>query len=158
MVEADRTAWPAMEAFFGRQFEQAGAEADLTFRAGLPQRAAGFHLVSLPERVEGRKVAHLLLDRPALLADLKATSIVNLHAPRCGRMHADLRLLLDRGSAGLASDGLWVFARDWMTPWFDVPLEFPELGLVGSFAPSVPVAVPARTWDRRTPLPVPLLA
>jgi hypothetical protein len=147
-----------MEAFFARQFQQAGAEAELTFRTALPQRAAGFGFVSLPERVEGRKVAHLLLDRPALLADLKATPIVNLHAPRCGRMHADLRLLLERGSEGLASDGLWVFTRDWMAPWFDVPLEFPELGLTGTFVRPAPAAVPARTWDRRSALPAPLPA
>ena len=96
----------------------------------------------------GRRVAHLLFEWPGLLADLLATPIVNLHAPKPGGMHSDMRTLLGREGAGLAPDGLWVFSRDWMAPWFEDPLEFPELGLA-----LVPTARPAsadRTWARRS--------
>lgn len=148
VVEADRSAWPRIGAFFAAQLAQVGAEARPVFRDHLPQRALGFHLASLTDRVGGRSVAHLLLDRPALLEDFKDTPIVNIHAPAPGSMHADLRALLGREGAGLAPDGLWVFARDWMAPWFQDPLEFPELGL--ALVPRPEPVSADRTWERRS--------
>lgn len=146
VVEEDRACWPLIGAFFASQLARVGAVPLMVFRDRLPQRAAGFHLASLAERVAGRSVAHLLLDRPGLLADFRDTPIVNLHTPRPGRMHADMRALLGRGDAGSAPGGLWVFARDWMAPGFEETLEFPELGLTLAPAP----ASPDRTWARRS--------
>lgn len=148
VVEESRALWPRIETFFAAQLGQVGAKPELAFRDRLPERAAGFDLVSLTDRIDGQSVTHLLLDRPALLADLRGTPIVNLHAPNPGGMHGDMRILLDREGTGLTPDGLWVFARDWMAPWFEDPLEFPELGL--ALAPSSRPASADRTWDRRS--------
>lgn len=148
VVEEDRSAWPRIGAFFTAQLAQVGAQSAAVFRDRLPQRILGFGLVSLTDRVDGRWVAHLVLERPDLLADLRATPIVNLHAPRPGGMHSDMRTLLGRESAGLTPDGLWVFSQDWMAPWFEDPLEFPELGL--ALVPTVRPASADRTWARRS--------
>lgn len=148
VVEEDQALWPRIGTFFAAQLAQVGACPGVVFRDRLPQRAAGFHLVSLTDRVAGQSVAHLLLDRPDLLADFRDTPIVNLHAPRPGGMHGDMRALLDREGTGLAPDGLWVFARDWMAPWFEDPLEFPELGL--TLVRGTGPASADRTWARRS--------
>ncbi len=148
VVEEDRSAWPRIAAFFDLQLAQVGTRPVMVFRDRLPQRAAGFDFISLTDRTGRRKVVHLLLDRPELLADLRNTPIVNLHAPRPSSMHGDMRVLLGRESVGLMSDGLWVFAQDWMAPWFEDSLEFPELGLAQ--LPAVRPATPDRTWERRS--------
>lgn len=150
VVEEDRSAWPRIGAFFAHQLAQVGASPVTVFRDRLPQRAAGFDLVSLTDRTGRQRVVDLLLDRPELLADLRRTPIVNLHAPDPGAMHRDMRTLLGRESAGLTPDGLWVFSRDWMAPWFENPLEFPELGL--ALTPAAPAATADRTWARRSSL------
>lgn len=148
VVEEDRSAWPRIEAFFDLQLAQMGTRPAMVFRDRLPQRAAGFDLISLTDRLGHRRVVHLLLDRPDLLTDLRNTPIVNLHAPRPSSMHGDMRTLLGRESVGLTPDGLWVFAQDWMAPWFEDPLEFPELGL--ALLPTARIASADRTWERRS--------
>lgn len=148
VVEADRSAWPGIRAFFAAQAAQAGARALVVCRDRLPSRAAGFDLISLTDRLDGRSVAHLLLDRPDLLADLRATPIVNLHAPRPAALHRDMRVLLDREGGGPSPDGLWVVSREWMAPSVGDPLECPELG--PALVAEAPTASPDRTWERRS--------
>lgn len=150
VVEEDRSAWPRISGFFTHQLAQVGANPAMVFRDQLPQRAAGFDLISLTDRADRERVVDRLLDRPDLLMDLRHTPIVNLHAPNPGAMHSDMRTLLGREGTGLTPDGLWVFSRDWMAPWFEHPLEFPELGLALAQA-ARPVSAD-RTWARRSRL------
>ncbi|HJW72999.1 MAG TPA: hypothetical protein VJ486_09080 [Geothrix sp.] len=124
-VEVDERIWPRAEAFFSRQLGLVGSQLDLHVRSKLPGRAAGFDLVSL----DGRGLIEALLCKPDLLADLRQTAIVNLHADDPGARYGQLRHLLGRNHEGLRSDGLWVFPQSWMAPWFEEALEFPELGL-----------------------------
>jgi hypothetical protein len=152
-VEDDTSVWPRAEAFFAYQLELVGARSILHLRQRLPQRAAGFDLVSL----DGRNLISILLDHRGLLADLRQTAIVNLHADAPGGVYGHLRRLLGRRNEGTRSDGLWVFPQSWMAPWFRESLEFPELGLpAGARPPRHPS--PDRTWERRSisPLQIPL--
>lgn len=151
-VERDASAWPEVETFFRYQLRLVGATPDLHFRQHLPERIAGFDLVSL----DGRGLIPALMDHEDLLADLRRTAIVNLHAEMPGTLYGDLRFLLGRRDEGTRSDGLWVFPRTWMAPWFLEALEFPELGLRSGLVPPRP-ATPDRTWDRRSIHPLRLL-
>ena len=143
-VEADDSVWPRAQAFFQRQLAMVGARGELHLRPRLPGRAAGFDLVSL----DGRGLFKTLLDKPDLLWDLRRTAIVNLHAEAPGRLYGQLRHLLGRHDEHLKADGLWVFPQSWMAPWFQEPLEFPELGLCSTAGQPRP-ATPERTWARR---------
>ena len=144
-VEGDASARQPVEAFFAHQLELVGARASLHFRPRLPERAAGFDLVSL----DGRSLLPFLTDRPELQGDLRSTPIVNLHAERPGALFGHLQLLLGRSGERAVPDGLWVFPLSWMATWFQEPLEFPELGLVA--APRPPRQPnPDRTWERRS--------
>ena len=147
-VEREASAWLRAEAFFAHQLSLVGARPDLHCRLHLPDRVAGFDLVSL----DGRHLISALLARPGLLADLRRTAIVNLHAEAPGPIYGDLRLLLDRHDEHADADGLWVFPQSWMAPWFTEPLEFPELGLVTGTVPARRTA-PDRTWERRATRP-----
>lgn len=145
-VEEDASLWPRLEAFFVFQTELVGARPHVHLRRRLPERAAGFDLVSL----DGRGLIDAVLTHEALRADLRQTAIVNLHADATGITYGHLRRLLGRGGEGARSDGLWVFPQSWMAPWFQECLEFPELGLVRS-TPLPPRPLPPdRTWDRRS--------
>jgi hypothetical protein len=144
-VEEDTSVWSRAEAFFGHQLGLAGARSNLHLRQYLPERAAGFDLVSL----DGRHLISTLLERADLLADLRNTAIVNLHADAPGDAYGQLRRLLGRRNEGTRSDGLWVFPRSWMAPWFQEFLEFPELDKVPS-VPSPRHPSPDRTWERRS--------
>lgn len=124
-VEEDDRVWPRAEAFFSRQLGLVGSQMNLHRRTALPDRAAGFDLISL----DGRGLIDTLLRKPDLLMDLRQTAIVNLHADNPGPRYGQLRHLLGRNDEGLRSDGLWVFPQSWMAPWFEEALEFPELGL-----------------------------
>jgi hypothetical protein len=151
-VEEDASVWPRAEAFFARQLGLVGARMDLHLRSRLPERAAGFDLVSL----DGRGLVSALLERGDLLADLRATAIVNLLTETPGPLYGHLRFLLGRRDEGARGDGLWVFPQSWMAPWFEESLEFPELGMAASTPPRRPS--PDRTWERRTARPVQVLA
>lgn len=144
-VEEDASVWPRAEAFFEFQLKLVGAQSHLHLRQRLPERAAGFDLVSL----DGRGLIPALLERRDLLADLRRTAIVNLHAEAPGAIYGHFRRLLGRRDEGTRSDGLWVFPRSWMAPWFQESLEFPELGITaGTRPPRRPS--PDRTWERRS--------
>ncbi|WLT31116.1 hypothetical protein [Geothrix sp. PMB-07] len=147
-VDEDESVWIRAGAFFRHQLNLVGGEAQLHFRAQLPGRAAGFDMVSL----EGRNLIPMLLDRPGLQADLRQTAILNLHADAPGPTFSQLRRLLGRCNHGLRGDGLWVFPQSWMAPWFQEALEFPELDLRLTAPPPrpVPLAVPARPWERHS--------
>ncbi len=151
-VEEDPSIWPRAEAFFHHQLGLVGAQPELHLRQRLPGRAAGFDLVSL----DGRGLVTALLDRGDLLADLRGTAIVNLHADAPGAIYGHLRLLLERRDEGARSDGLWVFPQSWMAPWFQESLEFPELGLVAHVPPPRRPS-PDRTWERRSIRPLTFL-
>ncbi|MDP1832182.1 MAG: hypothetical protein Q8K67_09000 [Geothrix sp.] len=151
-VEEDISIWPRAEAFFRFQLGLVGAHADLHTRRRLPDRAAGFDLVSL----DGRGLVPALLDHRGLLSDLRRTAIVNLHGETPGAVYGHLRHLLDRRNEGARSDGLWVFPLSWMAPWFQESLEFPELGMVAD-APPPRRTSPDRTWERRSIRPLPFL-
>jgi hypothetical protein len=144
-VEEDVTVWPRAKAFFDDQLGLVGARANLHLRRQLPERAAGFDLVSL----DGRRLIPTLVQRADLLTDLRHTAIVNLHADAPGTGYGHLRRLLGRGDEGAHPDGLWVFPQSWMAPWFQEALEFPELGLRLS-APPRRRSTPSRTWERRS--------
>lgn len=148
LVEADETAWPRAQAFFEHQLGLVGGRPAFQIRRRLPDRAAGFDLVSL----DGRGLLPALLERPDFLTDLRRTPIVNLHAgPR--PLYGHLRFLLGRGDEGAHPDGLWVFPLSWMAPWFQDPLGFPELGL-GSDPQAPRAPSPDRTWERRSIRPL----
>ena len=151
-VEEDDTLWPRAQAFFDYQLGLVGAQPQLHTRRRLPERAAGFDLVSL----DGRGLVSALLEHPDLLADLRRTAIVNLHADAPGAIYGHLRLLLDRQDQGARSDGLWVFPQSWMAPWFQEALDFPELGMV-SHRPPPRRHAPDRTWERRSIRPLAFL-
>lgn len=146
LVEADTAVWARAETFFQQQLELVGARLRLQARRRLPERAVGFDLVSL----DGRCSIAGLLDRPALLADLKDTPIVNLHADAPGEAYGKLRLLLDRAGDGGRADGIWVFPQSWMAPWFREALDFPELGLVAE-ASLDRLPPKDRPWERSLP-------
>jgi hypothetical protein len=144
-VEGDPSVWPRAQAFFEYQLGLVNARSTLHFRRRLPERAAGFDLVSL----DGRRLVSALLEHRDLLADLRHTAIVNLHADAPGAIYGHLRRLLGRRDEGARSDGLWVFPQSWMAPWFQESLEFPELGMpVGALPHRRPS--PDRTWERRS--------
>lgn len=145
-VEEDASVWPRAGAFFDYQLGLIGACADLHFRRYLPERAAGFDVVSL----DGRGLVSTLLDHPDLLADLQQTAILNLHADAPGPLYGQLRRLLSRRDAGKRCDGLWVFPQSWMAPWFQEALGFPELGLARVVPPAPRHPTPDRTWERRS--------
>jgi hypothetical protein len=162
-VEEDASVWPRAEAFFRYQLNLIGAFPDLHFRRYLPGRAAGFDVVSL----DGRDLVSTLLEHQDLLADLRSTAILNLHANVPGPLYGQMRRLLDRPDAGRRFDGLWVFPQSWMAPWFLEALDFPELGLARITPTSAPRRpTPDRTWERRSigalhilmgsPAPIPL--
>lgn len=149
-VERDEAVWPRAEAFFVHQLSLVGSSLNLQLRARIPNRAAGFDLVSL----DGCGLLSALLHKPELLADLQRTAVVNLHAEAPGRLYGHLRHLLGRHDERLRSDGLWVFPQSWMASWFDEALEFPELGLSTNLRPRRP-RTPDRTWERRSVLTMP---
>jgi hypothetical protein len=151
-VEEDTSVWPRAEAFFEYQLGLVSARSNVHLRQRLPERAAGFDLVSL----DGRHLISALLERGDLLADLRHTSIVNLHAEAPGAVYGHLRRLLGRRDEGARSDGLWVFPQSWMAPWFQESLEFPELGMPVGVLPPLPPA-PDRTWERRSIRPMQFL-
>lgn len=153
LVEEDTQVWPRAEAFFSRQLGLVGCRLELQKRQQLPGRAAGFDLVSL----DGHGLIEALLSRPELLADLRQTAIVNLHADAPGVTYGQLRRLLGRHHEGLRSDGLWVFPQSWMAPWFEEALEFPELGLSTTFRPAG-ARPPDRSREHRSSPPVAALA
>lgn len=158
-VEADRSIWPRVETFLRYQLGLVDARLDLRLRERLPERAAGFDMVSL----DGRGLVTALLERGDLLADLRNTAIVNLHAEAPGALYGNLRFLLGRHDEGTRGDGLWVFPQSWMAPWFQESLEFPELGMAAGTPPPRrprPERDPQsiRTWDRRSIRPLQLLA
>ena len=151
-VEEDASVWPRAEAFFDYQLGLVGARANVNLRRRLPERAAGFDMVSL----DGRHLISALLERGDLRVDLQRTAIVNLHADAPGATYGHLRRLLGRRDEGTRSDGLWVFPQSWMAPWFQEALEFPELGMpVGALPARCPS--PDRTWDRRSIRPLQVL-
>lgn len=144
-VEADESAWPRAQVFFQAQLAMVGARGALQVRPRLPDRAAGFDLISL----DGRRLCDTLLEKPDLVGDLRRTAIINLHTEPPGRLYGQLRHLLGRHDEHLKADGLWVFPLSWMAPWFQEPLEFPELGFGSAASPRVTRA-PDRTWARRS--------
>jgi len=150
-VDEDASVWPRAEAFFHHQLGLVEAHLAFHARRRLPERAAGFEMVSL----DGRDLVDALLERGDLLADLRRTAIVNLHTNGPGATYAHLKRLLGpaRGRAQSA-DGLWVFPQSWMAPWFQEPLEFPELGLMAEARPRHQTS-PDRTRERR-PAELPL--
>ncbi len=125
-VEEDASLWPGIETFFVHQMGLVGARSHMRLRQHLPERAAGFDLVSL----DGRGLIQALVTHEALRTDLRHTAIVNLHGDASGTTYGHLRRLLDRRCEGTRTDGLWVFPHTWMAPWFQECLEFPELDLV----------------------------
>lgn len=148
-VEEDASVWPRAEAFFRYQLNLIGAFPDLHFRRDMPGRAAGFDVVSL----DGRGLVSTLLEHQDLLADLRGTAILNLHADAPGPLYGQMRRLLDRRDAGVRFDGLWVFPQSWMASWFLEALDFPELGLARIPPPPAPSPrrpTPDRTWERRS--------
>jgi hypothetical protein len=145
LVEEDAQIWPRAEAFFSRQLDLVGCGLELHRRKRLPGRAAGFDLVSL----DGQGLIEALLEKPDLLADLRQTTIVNLHGHAHGATYGQLRRLLGRHHEGLHSDGLWVFPQSWMAPWFEEALEFPELGLSSTFRPTF-ASKPGRSREHPT--------
>lgn len=128
-VEEDASLWPGIETFFAFQMGLVGACPLMRMRQRLPERAAGFDLVSL----DGRGLIPALLAHEELRTDLRQTSIVNLHGD-AATTYGHLRRLLGRRREGARSDGLWVFPQEWMAPWFQECLDFPELGLVRTAA------------------------
>lgn len=147
-VEEDASVWPRAEAFFAYQLGLVGARSHVHFRHQLPERAAGFDLVSL----DGRGLISTLLEHQDLLTDLRQTAILNLHADAPGATFGHLRRLLGQRGEGRRSDGLWVFPQSWMAPWFEEALEFPELGLARPQRALPPPRRPSpdRTWERRS--------
>lgn len=151
-VDEDISVWPRAEAFFGYQLGLVGAQSHMHLRQRLPERAAGFDLVSL----DGRRLISALLEHGDLLADLRRTAIVNLHADAPGATYGHLRRLLGPRNRSTRSDGLWVFPRSWMAPWFQESLDFPELGMAAS-TPYARRPSPDRTWERRSIRPLQIL-
>jgi len=153
-VEEDASLWSRIEAFFIHQTGLVGAHSRLHLRQRLPERAAGFDLVSL----DGRGLIQALLNHEGLRADLHQTAIVNLHGDASGTTYGHLRRLLGRHAEGTRSDGLWVFPQAWMAPWFHDCLEFPELGMVRTAPLPQRSLPPDRTWERRSiqPFQLPL--
>lgn len=153
-VDEDASVWPRAEAFFHHQMELVGAHLAFHARRRLPERAAGFEMVSL----DGRDLVCALLERGDLLADLRCTAIVNLHTNGPGATYAHLKRLLGPARRRAQSaDGLWVFPQSWMAPWFQEPLEFPELGLMADLSPRHQTS-PDRTWERRSAGPLMFMA